>query len=176
MITDKTYLNWQKKLAENKIFRRFWVFWGLYSVLLIYAAGIYLLLGGKYKELFIAFVSFVLARVFINPLIYLFYKRQRPYQKLNFIPPHNPWLFSDITLRHNSFPSDHAASFAPITAVFFWFFPALGLALFVVMLLNGCARIIMGYHHIADILAGWVVGIISALVVIYWLSPLLFTH
>jgi undecaprenyl-diphosphatase len=168
------YLNQQKLLATGAWYRQFWKFWGIYSVLLIFAVGGYLLLLGKRREVLAAFAAFVLARVVVSPLIYVFYKRQRPYQKLNFIPIHS-WLLSEPATRHSSFPSDHAISLAAITTALFCFFPILGIALMVITLLNGWARVVLGYHYITDILAGWVLGSLGAILVIYWLAPLLFT-
>jgi membrane-associated phospholipid phosphatase len=174
VISDRKYLNWQKRLSESKIFRWFWKFWGIYSVLLIFGVGGYLLLLDKWREILLALAAFVLVRAIVSPLIYVFYKRQRPYQKLNFIPAHSV-LLSEPTTRRSSFPSDHAISLAAIAATLFWFFPILGTVLIVITLLNGWARIVLGYHYVADILAGWVLGSLGAILVIYWLAPLLFT-
>ncbi len=175
MISDQTYLNWQKKLTDSPAFRGFWKFWGIYSVILIFIIGAYLLFIGQWREVIITLAAFVLARLIISPLIYVFYKKERPYQILHFIPVRSV-LFSEPTSKHNSFPSDHAISFAAITTALWWYFPVLGMILVIVTLLNGMARIVMGYHYISHLVAGWLVGIISALAVIYWLAPLLFTH
>ncbi|MBI5529957.1 MAG: phosphatase PAP2 family protein [Candidatus Doudnabacteria bacterium] len=172
MISNKTYLSWHKKLEENSMLKSIVVFFGLYSLLLIYAAGLYLLVLGKYKELILLLVSFVLARIIINPLVFLVYKRQRPYQKLNFVPPHNAWLFSNITARYNSFPSDHAASFASIAAPLVIFFPLLGGVIIIIAIFNGLSRIVLGYHYISDILAGWLVGLLAAWVAMGWIWPI----
>jgi membrane-associated phospholipid phosphatase len=175
MAVDQKYLEWQKRLSEDKMFRRFWKFWGIYSVLLVFGVGGCLLLLGRWREVLAAFAAFVLVRAIVSPLIYVFYKRQRPYQKLNFIPAHSI-LLSEPTTRHSSFPSDHAISLAAITTVLFWFFPILGIVLIVTTLLNGWARVILGYHYATDILAGWVLGSLGAILTIYWLTPLLFTR
>ena len=169
------YLHQQKLLATSAWYRQFWKFWGIYSVLLIFAVGGYLLLLGKWREVLAAFAAFVLARVVVSPLIYIFYKRQRPYQKLNFTTIHS-WLLSGPATRHNSFPSDHAASFASISTALFWYFPVLGVFLILLTLINGCGRIVLGYHYSFHVLAGWIVGVLSALAVVYWLAPVLFTH
>lgn len=176
MITDQNYLAWQKKLENHSLFRWFLVFFGLYSIILVYVAGIFLVVDRKFQELFLVAAAFVLARLVISPLIFLFYKKQRPYQKLNFIPPNSLWLFSGTTSRNNSFPSDHAASFAAITLSLFWFYPLFGFILFPIAILNGVARVMLGYHHISDILAGWLMGAFAGWVVITWLTTMLFTH
>jgi membrane-associated phospholipid phosphatase len=169
------YLNQQKRLVANGWYRWFWKFWGIYSVLLIFGVGGYLVLLGKWREVLAAFAAFVLVRAIISPLIYVFYKKQRPYQKLNFTPIHS-WLLSETTTRRSSFPSDHAISLAAITAALFWFFPILGIVLIIITLLNGWARVVLGYHYVEDILAGWILGSFGAILVIYWLTSLLFTR
>jgi membrane-associated phospholipid phosphatase len=175
LISDNQYLSWQKKLSDNKFFRCFWVFCGIYSVLLIFAAGIYLLALGKWRQVVLALIALVLARLILLPLIQIYYKKKRPYQALHFTTMHS-WLFSEPNIRPQSFPSSHAASFAAITTVFMAYFPILGLLLILVSFANGWARIILGYHYLIDILCGWLLGIISGLIVVYWLSPLLFTR
>jgi len=175
MITDQNYLNWQKKIEENSIFRRVWVFFGIYSILLIYALGFYLFIIGNYRQLFLTAVAFVLARLIISPAIFLFYKKERPYQKVNFVPPNSPWFFSGLTTKLNSFPSDHAGSFASIVISLFWLYPIFGLILVPIVVLNGIARVVLGYHYISDILAGWVVGAFAAWAVFAFLVPVLFT-
>ncbi|MFA5991206.1 MAG: phosphatase PAP2 family protein [Candidatus Doudnabacteria bacterium] len=173
MISDQNYLNWRQKLENHFIFRWFLVLFGIYSILMVYAVGILLVTQGAVKELVLIVISFVLARLVINPLIFLFRKRQRPYQKLKFIPPNSIWLFSGITEKFNSFPSDHAASFASIAFPLLWFSPIIGIALLVVGLVNGVSRVMLGYHHVSDILAGWLVGAFAAWITLTWLAPII---
>jgi membrane-associated phospholipid phosphatase len=175
LISDLRYSNWQKRIAEKVFFRRFWVFWGIYSVALVFIVALYLVSLGQIKIVGLAFAAFVLARVIISPLIFLLYKKQRPYQKLNFTTFYSR-LFSAQTIKLTSFPSDHAISFAAISAVFCWYFPYLGFILIPTTLLNGLARIILGYHYVIDVAAAWVLGILSAILVICYIAPLLFTR
>lgn len=166
MISDLQYLNWQKRIKESPAFRRFWAFWGIYSVLLLFIVGGYLLFIGEWKKVFLAFLAFVLARLILSPLIYLFYKKARPYQVLNFIPVHS-WLLSEPTIKLNSFPSDHGVSWASITLVLCYFFPPFGIALILFTIINGMARVVLGYHHVDDIFAGWLVGILAGILTLY---------
>jgi membrane-associated phospholipid phosphatase len=169
------YLNQQKLLAASNWYRWFWKWWGIYSVLLVIAVGGYYIVFGQWQKVALAFCAFVLARVIISPLIYLIYKKERPYQRLNFKPVQS-WLFSQITERRNSFPSDHAVSFASLALVFLYFFPVLGAVMVFVTLLDGLGRVVLGYHYIWHVMAGWLIGAFSALVVIYYLVPLVFTR
>ena len=172
---DQAYLSFQQKLRSSNWFRAVWAFGGLYSLLLVYVAGIYLLAAGKLEILLVVMFAFVLARLVINPVIYAAYKKPRPYQRLGFVPINSPWLFSGLTQRFNSFPSDHAASFVSIAVALGFSIPVLGAVFGILAAYNGVSRIILGYHDEKDILAGWVVGIISALASIFWLFPALFT-
>ncbi len=170
------YLNQQKLLASSNWYRWFWKLWGIYVVLFIFALGIYLIAVGQWQKVALAFCAFILGRLIISPLIYLVYKKERPYQRLNFKPAELSWLFSKITERHNSFPSDHAVSFASVSMVILYFFPVLGSVMVFVTILDGLGRVVLGYHYVWHVLVGWMVGVLSALAVIYWLSPVLFTR
>jgi undecaprenyl-diphosphatase len=174
-ISDERYSNWQKQLTERIFFRRFWVFFGIYTVPVFFILGLYLLFVGQWKIVIAALAAFILARLIISPLIFLFYKRQRPYQKLKFTSYHSR-LFSAATLRFTSFPSDHAISFASISGVCVYYHPHWGIVLIPLTLLNGIGRVVLGYHYVSDIIAGWLLGALSAFAIIYWLCPRLFTH
>ena len=171
MITDQNYLTWQQQLKTNKWFRRFWVFWGIYSSLFFIFIGMYLVLLRNFKVAVPTLISFVLARYIVSPLIYLFYKKPRPYQRLGFDTIYS-WLMSSKKIIHNSFPSDHAIGYMSITAVLIYYIPVLGWLSAIIVLLNGLARIILGYHDNKDVLAGWLLGIACAAVSLYWLTPI----
>ena len=73
-------------------------------------------------------------------------------------------------------PSAHAASLVSISCVCLVFLPWLGALGLISAVFNGFARVILGYHYPSDILAGWLVGILSAFAVVYSVVPLAFTH
>lgn len=172
---EDRYLAWQNKLANKKFFRRFWEFWGVYSVVFVFVAAIYFLALGDYKVVLLSFVSFILARAVFSPLVYAFYKKQRPYQKFKFTV-FSSRLFSKLTGRENAFPSDHAVSFASVAAVMLHYSVLIGCLLWAVAFLNGWGRVVLGYHYVNDVLGGWAVGIFSAVLIILFLAPLVFTH
>ncbi|TSC92327.1 MAG: hypothetical protein CEN89_752 [Candidatus Berkelbacteria bacterium Licking1014_7] len=67
-----------------------------------------------------------------------------------------------------SFPSDHALCFAAIVGIF-WFYGYKKLASFILFvgLANGLTRVAVGMHYPFDILAGWILGFLTA-AIIYW--------
>lgn len=174
-ISDQKYLSWQKRLASSKGFRRFWVFCGIYCTLIVFILGLYLFAIGEWRIDLIALAAFIFARGIISPAIYLIYKRQRPYQKLDFVTIYS-WLFSPKTSRFASFPSDHAMSMASISFVLCWFNPEWAVLLVVLTFVNGIGRVVLGYHYISDVLAGWILGAICGFLMVNWLAPLLFTR
>ena len=95
-----------------------------------------------------AAISVVLSRLVITEIIRFFYQHPRP-------------NFEDF----DSFPSGHAAFFFAL-AMGVWFFnKKLGVWFFIGAILMGIARIFVGVHWPSDILAGAVIGIVSAIIV-----------
>ena len=170
------YLKQQQSLAKGKWYRRFWMFWGIYVVGFFYCGVIFFFFPGFRAITFLASIAFLLARLVICETVYFFYKKVRPYQKLHFLPPFFPLLLSINEKRSNSMPSGHAASLMAISCVCLAFLPLLGVLGLIAAIFNGIARVILGYHYPFDVLAGWLVGLLSALAVICWFGPLLFTQ
>lgn len=171
MISDQRYLNWQKRITESRHFKQFWTFCGIYSVAILLALSLYFLLTNSGTIVGLALLAFILGRLIISPAIFFFYKKPRPYQALKYTTV-TSWFFSPSSTKSTSFPSDHAISFAAISAVYIYFFPHLGAVLILLMLLNGAGRVILGYHYIVDVLAGWFIGLVSAFIIVYYLAPL----
>ena len=71
--------------------------------------------------------------------------RPRPFVELGFAPlfPHVP---------DSSFPSDHTLVGAALVGALVWGAPRVGVSLYAVALLIGCARIAVGVHYPSDIL------------------------
>jgi len=173
-MAENKYLVWQEKLKTRTWYRRAWVFFGIYSILAIFVLGLVLIFGEYWKVVIVAAIAFLLARAVVSPIIFYFYKKQRPYQKFTFDPIYSK-LLSLRSSKFNSFPSDHALSLASLAMVFYYYIPVVGVAMFVLMLFNGYARIILGYHDGKDIIGGFIVGILCALFTIYYIAPVIFT-
>ncbi len=172
---DTFYLQWHERIEHHPGLKSFWTGVAIYSIPLLVIGGLYLVAIGKWQSVALALISFVIARGICSPLIALIYKKQRPYQKFGFVPPQSKFLFSAVTVRPNAFPSDHATSFASIAGVFMWFAPWLGIAIFVLAAFNGVGRIILGYHDEKDVTAGFVMGILVSLIVLWSAQHLGFT-
>ena len=176
LISDNQYLNWQKKLADNKSFRRFWVFWGIYSVLVYGVVVIYFFYHHQgWEAVAVAAMAALINRYIICEIIGYFYKKPHPYQKLGFSVI-SSWLFSFKDQKPDSWPSQHASAAMAISAVILFYSFPWGLVSVFTALMMGTARIILGYHYISDIIAGWVIGAISGLIIVNYLAPLLFTR
>jgi membrane-associated phospholipid phosphatase len=170
------YLLWQNKLIYNKLFRYWWMFWGVYAVGLVLFLSL-VIASDDYgrRVLVLAAISFILARGVVAPSIYSQYKKLRPYQRYEFQPYGSAHFFSSYNDIHNSFPSGHVISFTAIGGVLAIYFPWAGLFALVVTILVACGRVILGYHYPKDVAAGFVLGALSALITVYIIQPLVFT-
>ncbi|TSC91801.1 MAG: membrane-associated phospholipid phosphatase [Parcubacteria group bacterium Licking1014_17] len=105
----------------------------------------------------IAFASAIIARLVVVEIFHLFYHHLRPFLVLGFQP-----LISNDSW---SFPSGHAsAAFALATGVYLYD-KKLGVISYVIALFIGLSRIYAGVHWPSDVLAGAVVGILTAIAI-----------
>jgi undecaprenyl-diphosphatase len=133
-----------------------------------FIAGISLFVIAYYKGRASIFLFPLLAalvsRFIFAEVIYLFWKRKRPSTfnetKVLVPVPSNP-----------SFPSAHASFF--FAAAFTLFFRDIYLAIFFLLIavIISLARVIAGIHWFGDIVAGFINGLISALVTYYFIIP-----
>lgn len=164
-LSETSYKIWQQRLVTNPLFRYWWQFWSNYAFVFYIAVATYLAFSPDvYKLIWLSAGAFFIARFVVTVIINLFYKKQRPYQKFKFEPITSNF-FSLRTNEPNSFPSRHAITFTSVATVIFVFNPVVGLMLLVVTVMTGIARVILGYHWPADILAGLILGSITGYVV-----------
>jgi len=113
----------------------------------------------KYRSMvFLAFISGGLARG-ITEFIRFLWARPRP-----FVENHINLLLDNINSK--SFPSGHASFFFGLSMVVYFYNKKLGIIFFIASLIISIARVYCGIHWPADILAGFLVGIFSGILVI----------
>jgi len=111
-----------------------------------------------------AFVSFVIARLFLVEIIRKLFPRDRPFLSHEVIQ-----LIAKDT--EKSFPSGHATALFAIAMAVYFYNKKLGVILFILALINGITRVIAGVHFPSDILGGAILGIVVA-----WLVHLLWKN
>ena len=109
-----------------------------------------------YKAMVIIITSYTFSS-FINLLIKACYKRDRP--------PNNNFR-SPIPFDKYSFPSGHSAGTMAVAISLSHFVPELWLMLISWSILMGLSRFFGDFHHLTDIVAGFMVGICSSLLLI----------
>ena len=107
-----------------------------------------------------AAVSVVLSRLIFTEIIRYFYHRSRPYLVLETVKKLIP-----ENADFKSFPSGHAAIFFALAMGVYLYNKKLGIWFFIGAILMGVARIFVGVHWPTDVLAGAIIGIISAIIV-----------
>jgi len=111
----------------------------------------------KYKPILIkSLLAAFFSRFVVAEIIRLFWERQRP-----FIVENNV----NLLLEHSaspSFPSGHAAFFFAFSAMVYFYNKKTGILFLIASFLVSISRVYGGIHWPSDILAGALVGIISA--------------
>ena len=67
-------------------------------------------------------------------------------------------------------------SLAAIGYVLYSYLPAIGIFIFILAILSGIARVILGYHDEIDVIAGWATGILAAIITLQFIVPVVFTR
>ena len=169
---DGRLLLWIKEFLANPVLDEVMIFvskTGNKGFLWIAIGVLFLLLGVKHRQwlrrgwmvLFSLLGNFLLCNLTLKPLV----DRTRPYYVLGYDPVIPP-------VGDPSFPSGHtAASFAAATAIYAidkrW-----GIAAYIYAAVMGFSRLYLGVHFPTDVLAGAVVGIVAAQVMLKGLAKL----
>jgi len=144
------------------------VFFAVYlPYLMLFYFVAYFILTDNMRLMVFPLLSGLFARFFINNLIYIFYKKQRPSAlketKVLIAVPKYP-----------SFPSGHASFFFGVSFALFFNNPVIALCFIVLSCLMSVARVFCGVHWFRDILAGAVVGGLSSMLIYYLLKSWIF--
>ena len=110
------------------------------------------------KPALIVFASAVFSRLVLTEIIRFFYHRPRPFVVIDSVKQ----LLLDQGEKLTSFPSGHAAFFFALAMGACFYNRKLGIFLFIFASLIGIARVFAGIHWFSDVLAGAVIGILSA--------------
>jgi len=102
-------------------------------------------------------LALILGRGILTELIRFFYPIQRPFNFLN--------IKAFIDESGSSFPSGHAVFFFALATIIFIWNKKYGLIYFILSFINGIARIAVGVHWPLDILGGFVIGILSGILI-----------
>lgn len=172
-MTQQHFLQLQRFFDRHTIISKLVGFFAFYSIFLFAVAMVFFIAREEGRAFFLlALVAFVFNRVILCNLIYLIYKRKRPYQKYSFSPLSSNW-FSSLTTKATSFPSRHTLSLASLSTIFLLFSLPLGLVAMIVTLLTGAARVVFGFHYITDVLAGFLLGILGSVFIYYFFGELI---
>jgi membrane-associated phospholipid phosphatase len=179
MVTEASYQNFQSLLGRNKFFRYFWQFWSNYAFVFFLIAFVIMSQSYDFHAVFgeiliLSFISFLISRGILVTIINLAYEKKRPYQLYEFSPLTSKF-FSFKTKTSNSFPSRHATAYFSAVAVISMYLPTLGAALFLISVMAGIGRVILGYHWPADIIAGAALGTAVGILTVVIGYPIIFT-
>lgn len=124
----------------------------------IFFVGIYFF---SFPSLMISAINVVLLAWLSAFLLKIIFHKLRPHHKKAQAPFTEEARFS--------FPSEHSAIFSSLGVFCYLINPILGGILILVAILIGTSRAIIGIHFWRDIVAGWALGMIIALLFIFWL-------
>ena len=124
----------------------------------IFFIGIY---SFRFPSLIISVIDVMLLSWLSAFLLKIIFHKLRPHHKKAQAPFREESRFS--------FPSEHSAIFSALGVFSCVINPILGAVLIFVAILIGASRAIIGVHFWRDIIAGWALGAIIALLFIFWL-------
>ena len=148
--------------GDNYWLDKFMIFSAEWLGYLLVLGIIILFVANRRKYLNLAVVSIgsaIIGRGIFVTTIRFFYEHPRPFMVFDNI---NKLIDHDVT---SSFPSGHATFFFALAAGVYLYNKKLGVIYFVLAGLIGFARVFAGVHLPYDIVSGFVVGILSGLLI-----------
>lgn len=136
--------------------------WILVAAFLVALCISHMRLGKKSYYLAAGMIATLAARFGVVECIRFLHPRMRPFMVL---PIHQL-----IAEQGNSFPSGHVTFFFVLSTVVFSFNKKLGIYFFAASLAIGIARVVAGVHYVSDVIAGMIVGIVMAWIVLKLVS------
>lgn len=153
------YLHWHKIFSENRAALFAVDLFAMYSVFAFGAAAVYVWYR-SYQIFLMLLFAFIASWLVLSGFIVYFYKKLRPFQQFNFTPP-GSHLFSRPDRIPDSFPSQHVIAMAAVAVAFWPVSPLLAGLAFLLAILTGIARMMLGYHYPSDIAGALVLGAAS---------------
>ncbi|MFA5877689.1 MAG: phosphatase PAP2 family protein [Candidatus Paceibacterota bacterium] len=112
-----------------------------------------------------ALIAGLIARLIFGSSIRFFHPVPRP--------PVTHALKPLINLKSPSFPSGHALFFFALSTFVLFFYPLLGVIFILITIGIATARVMAGVHYPSDMLAGCLIGIVSAYLSFLYVLPFL---
>lgn len=95
----------------------------------------------------------------------LFFENPRPFLEHDFLP-----LIGHAA--DNGFPSDHALLVFAVASIVFTFNKFVGVGLFVLATLVGVGRVLVGVHHVIDVVGSFAIAAVAVVVSTYFLNKI----
>lgn len=150
------YLRLNQASKDFVFLQRSFELFAKYGILIPFLSFIYLIWTKRINALICSFFAMTLAGL-ADLLIYIFWKRPRPYVSHTGIINLNP---EDYTVDVASFPSSHTyLAFAVATSIFLYGHKKLGAFLFLVSIFVAISRIATGLHYPSDTIGGALLGV-----------------
>lgn len=171
------YEYFQTQLKSNTLFRRFFIFWGIYGIIFVPLEVLMVLRVPNGGQAFIlSVIAYFITWPIIAHAINTFYKKQRPYQRFGYEPVYSSVLFSRVRKnRFNSFPSRHTMALSAVAMVLLFYSTPVGVVGLAIAAWVGLSRIVLSYHYPIDVIAGFILGCVCGWLVYVIGAPLLFT-